>query len=124
MSKLKAFTYGPEFQGQMLALMTRDLSFCSNVFSALSEDLLYSEAHKWLFKEIKEKFNSTGKLLTMIETEDHLKFMEKSKRRLYLGFAKEIFNKKIEDEDYIKIQVTDYAQRTMFIDVFKTAQTF
>jgi replicative DNA helicase len=117
------FSHGPVFQTQMLALMLKDLAFTSNVFSVLTEDLLYSESHKWLFKTIKEKFTSTGKPLTLIEVEDQIKFMEKSKRRLFLEFAKNTFTTKIEDEDYIKAQVTDHAQRVAFIDIFKTAQT-
>lgn len=117
------FSYGPDFQRQMLSLMLRDAAFTNNVTKFVEEDKLYSEAHKWLFREIKKKFVATQKLLTFLECEDMILVIEKSKRRLILDFVKGVYAQKVEDEDFIKKKLTEHAQKTNFIDTFMSAQT-
>lgn len=117
------FAFGPDFQSQMLSLMLKDTAFCNNVIKSLEEDKLYSEAHKWLFKEIKAKFVATQKNLTFLECEDLILKIEKSKRRIILDFVKTAFSQKVEDEDFIKKKLTEHAQKMHFIDTFMSAQT-
>ena len=124
MSKIELpFSFGPDFQSQMLTLMLKDTAFTSNVCKFLEEDKLYSEAHKWVFRHIKKKFVAEQKLLTFLECEDFIVAIEKSKRRIILDFVKKVFAQKVEDEDFIKSKLTTHAQKTSFIDAFMSAQT-
>lgn len=116
-------SFGPSFQDQLLALMTRDMLFASNVIKNITEDKLYSEAHKWFFGKIKKKFEKTSSLISYVEIEDEAKLIEKSKRRLLLNFAKKIFSTKIEDEEFLKIKLTEHVRKISFVDMFMTAQT-
>lgn len=118
------FAFGPEFQENMIRYMLEDLGFANKVLSFIPEDRLYSDAHKYIYKRIEEKIKDGGDPLTYIEVEDHLKTVERHKRRMLKTFAKKIFNKKAENPKFLKEKLTDYAKKNAFIEVFMTAQTF
>ena len=122
MSKIEfAFTVG--FQDQMIALMLKDFSFAARVLNYIPAERLYSEAHKYIFEQIKVSLDKK-ELLTLIELEDRLKTMDRSKRRIIKAFATTAFSTRIENPDFIKEKLTEYAKKCSFIDVFTTAQTF
>jgi replicative DNA helicase len=122
MAKIE-FSFTSEFQQQMLALMLKDFSFAARVINYIPVDRLYSEAHKYIFEQIKVSLDKK-ELLTLIELEDRLKTMDRSKRRLMKSFASELFTTKVENPDFIKTKLTEYAKKCSFIDVFTTSQTF
>ncbi len=121
-AKRDVFPFGPEMQNQMLALMLKDVSFRSHLLAHVGEERLYSEAHRWFFKKIKEYSEKAVDNITYILIEDDSKFIEKSKRALYLNFTKTIFGTRIEDEKLIKDKMTQYAREIAFVDIFTAAQ--
>jgi len=118
------FSFGVEFQEQMLAFMIEDSSFAQKVSESIPEERLYSEAHKYLFGLIKEKLKEEAESLTYVEVEDKLKKVERHKRRMLKTFCKKIFKTRAENPDFLKEKLTEYAKKNAFIDVFMTAQTF
>lgn len=106
----------------MLALMLEDVSFASKASDLIPADKLYSEAHRYLFERIKANAEK-GEGTTLIHIEDHLKTVERHKRRMLRAFCQKIFEAKPTSPDFIKEKLTHYAQKNMFVDVFMTAQT-
>lgn len=123
MKTVSTFTFGPEFQDVMLAMMIEDLAFAEKVTNLIPEDKLYSSGHKWLFGLFKKIMNTKGTIPSLPETEDSLKAMDASKRRLIHSFVKKIYkNTKVKDPEYIKDQLSDYAKKNAFIETFMAAQ--
>lgn len=122
MSKVE-FAFTDLFQRQMLSLMLKDFTFAAKTVEYIPVDRLYSDAHKYLFEQIKISLDKK-ELLTKVEIDDRLKTVDRSKRRLLKTFAYEIFDTRVENPDFIKEKLTDYAKKCAFIDVFTTAQTF
>jgi len=60
---------------------------------------------------------------TLVEIEDHLKTVEKHRRRMLKTFCDRIFKMDVKSEQFIKDKLTDYAKRSAFIDIFQGAQT-
>lgn len=118
------FDFTANFQEQVLALMLGDAAFCKNAIDYIPEDRLYSDAHKYLWGKIKEKFQKRGELLSFVEVEDHLKTVERHKRRALRAFCQKVFAIKPENPTFMKEKLTEYAKRNAFIDIFMTAQTF
>lgn len=118
------FAFGEDFQCQMLAYMLQDLTFTKNVLKYIPEERLYSEAHKYLYGEIKKKFEENNEVLTYIEVEDRLKTVERHKRRMLKTFCKKIFKTRAENPDFLREKLTEYAKKNAFIDIFMTGQTF
>lgn len=117
-----AFNFGASFQNEMLALMLTDLSFCGKASKAVPFERLHSEAHKWLFNFISKKFELSGIVPTYVEVEDGLKFMDRSKRRLFQGFSKAIFDTKVKNPAFIKEELEKYAKKSFFVSMFEEAQ--
>ena len=122
MSKIE-FAFTAAFQEQMLSLMLKDFTFAAKVISYIPADRLYSDAHKYLFEQIKVSMDKK-ELLTHVELEEKLKLVDRSKRRLLKTFADSIFSLRVENPDFIKTKLTEYAKKCAFLDVFTTAQTF
>ena len=118
-----AFTYGAEFQNSILAMMLKDLAFCEKAVSYVPEEKLFSEAHQFLFSQIKKKFLSSGDVPTLVEIEDEVKYIDMGRRKLYLSFTKEIFKLEIRDHEFIKDRLTEYARKNSFIKIFQEGQT-
>lgn len=123
MSKKEIFPFSPAFQDQMLALMIKDVAFRMNIIAHVPVERLHSDAHKWFFKKIEEMTAKSKDLITMIEIEDDAKFIEKSKRKLYVEFAKRIFSVVVENETFLKNKLTEQAREYAFVDIFTSAQT-
>lgn len=117
------FTFGAAFQESMLALMLNDLAFCEKAIKYIPEERLYSEAHSFLFNEIKKKFESTGNAPSYVELEDKLKYVERHRRRIYKSFINTIYDIKPTDPEFIKEHLTEYARKNVFIEIFQDAQT-
>jgi replicative DNA helicase len=107
----------------MLSLMLKDYSFADKCFRFVSSEFLHSETQQWLFDLMKKKFDRTGNVPSFIEIEDRLKLADKSKRRLYLNFAKKIYDTEPSDRDFLKEKLTEYARRMTFADLFAYGQT-
>lgn len=122
-SPILEFHFSADFQEQMLAMMLKDVSFAARVCKFIPEERLYAETYKYLYQRIKERAEK-GEPVTYIEVEDHLKTIERRKRKMLRHFVKRIFQLKIESSDFIKDKLTDYAKKNAFIDVFQSAQTF
>jgi replicative DNA helicase len=118
------FSFGQAFQSEMLALMLKDVGFALKVFRYIPAERLFSDNEKYLFERIKAKLDVSGTTPSYIEIEDHLKTVERHKRKVFQKFVEQTFDRKIPDPDFIKEKLTDYAKRNVFIDVFQTAQTF
>ena len=115
------FDFGPEFQKEMLALMLTDLTFTQKAMEFISPDSLYSDAHTFFFQRIVE-LAKENRFLTEIAFEDRLLDVDRSKRRVYGRFGKEIFSVKPRDPTYIKEALTDYAKKLTYADLFSEAQ--
>lgn len=125
MSKqIAPFDFTANFQEQMLALMLNDAAFCKNALQYIPEERLYSDAHKYLWRKIKAKFEKRAELLAFVELEDDLKTIERHKRRALRTFCMKVFAITAENPNFLKEKLTDYAKKNAFIDVFMTAQTF
>lgn len=107
----------------MISLMLRDFSFAKKVSDYIPVERLYSEAHKYVFEQIKENLKK-NELLTFVEIEDRLKTVDRSKRRLIKAYAKKVSELRVENPDFMKEKLTEYAKKCAFVDVFMTAQTF
>lgn len=116
------FVFGPKFQNSMLSLMLRDLSFTSRVIKFVENDHLHSDAHKWVFDEIKKKYLKAGIVPSQIEIESGLKKVEKHKVKLYRQFVGEIYKQLPEDPEYIREQLSEFARRANFNDLFSYSQ--
>lgn len=116
------FAFDKAFQNEMFSLMIRDLSFTDKVLKFIPEERLYSDAHKFLFKEIKKKYEKTGTIPSYVEIEDNLKFADKSKRRIYKNFCKDIYESGVADEDFIKASLTNFAKKSAFVEIFQNGQ--
>jgi len=108
----------------MLSLMITDLNFTNKVLKFVPEERLYSEAHKFLFKEIKIKFEKEGMIPSFVEIEDKIKFTERHKRRMLKNFSSNIYNLKVCDSEFIKEALTKYARKNAFIEIFQSGQVF
>ena len=117
------FTFGDAFQRSMLSLMLTDLNFTSKAVRFVPEERLYSESHKFLFKAILGKFEKEGSAPSYVEVEDMIKYAERHKRRMLKDFAEQIYETKVADAEFIKTQLTDYARKNFFIDIFQNGQT-
>jgi len=122
MSKAE-FTFGSHFQEDMLALMMTDLSFTEKAIRFVPEERLFSEAYVFLFNQIKDKFERNGTAPSISEIEDRIKFVERHKRRVFKAFAEKIADMKVKDPEFIKEKLTEYARRSMFIQLFQDGQT-
>lgn len=118
------FSFGPTFQEEMLAIMLSDLTLAIKAVKFVPKERLYSDAHRYLFEQIKKHVESRSMTPTMVEIEDDLKTVEKVKRRMLQKFCKMIFDLKPKSSEYIKDKLTDYAKRNAFIEIFQGAQTF
>jgi replicative DNA helicase len=116
------FSFGVHFQNDCLALMLQDLGFALKVMKFVPEERLYSDAHKYLFKLIKDRAEK-GHLLSYVKVEDELKRVDPSKRRVLKHFCKQIFDRRPADPEFIKVELTEYAKKNAFIEVFMDAQT-
>ena len=126
MSKAKGFSefaFGVEFQQEMLALMLQDTSVAWKAAKYIPKERLYSEAHQYLFERIKSRIEMDNMLPTFVEIEDHLKGIEKHRRRMLKHFCKRVFDTTVKSADFIKDKLTEYAKKNAFIDTFQTAQT-
>jgi len=117
------FSFGPSFQESMLALMLRDVSFADRCVRYVEAEYLHSDTHKWLFNQIEEKYRREGMVPEYVEIEDALKLEEKHKRRLFKSFAKKIYALSPGSMDFLKEQLTDFAKRTAFAELFQHGQT-
>jgi replicative DNA helicase len=117
------FSFGPAFQEEMLALMIKDLSLAVKAVKHIPKERLYSEAHQYLFDRIAYRVGESGMTPTAVEIEDHLKTVEKHRRRMLKTFCDRIFAMEVKSEQFIKDKLTDYAKRSAFIDIFQGAQT-
>ena len=125
MPKTRAeFTFGSAFQENVLALMLSDLNFTHRAIQHVPEERLYSEAHKFLFNAIKEKFEKDGTSPSFVQIEDMIKYAERHKRRMLKAFASKIYDLKVSDAGFIKDSLTDYARKTSFIQIFQDGQAF
>ena len=118
------FAFGASFQEELLALMLQDLSVAMKAVKYIPKERLFSEAHQYLFGRIAFRLEKNGTTPTLVEIEDHLKTIEKHKRRMLKHFCQNIFDLKVKSADFIKEKLTDYAKRNAFIDIFQSAQTF
>ena len=118
------FDFGEHFQTQTLVLMLADINLTSKVIQHIPEERLFSDGHKYLFKIIQEKFKKDGSNLTYVEVEDDLSKIEPHKRKILKTFCKRVFATKLENPDFLKERLTDYAKKNAFIDVFQSGQTF
>jgi len=116
------FSFGVNFQNSVLSLMLEDLDFADKALKYVPEDRLYSDAHKFLFTEIKKKWDKAGTVPSLIELEDKLKYIERHKRRMYKAFIEKIYETKIGDIDFIKDKLTEYARKSVFIKIFQDGQ--
>jgi replicative DNA helicase len=117
------FSFSESFQDSMIALMLTDVGFCKKTLSYIPKDRLYSEKQKYLFNQIQRKMDKDGTLLSYIEAEDSLKRIDKIKRGPLKKYLKFIYHLNLEDRDYIKEKLTEYAKKNAFISVFMGAQT-
>jgi len=118
------FVYGREFQNTMLALMLQDPTFCDKCCQYIVEDYLFSDTHKWLFTKIKDCFEENNHVPNDVQFEDILKREEKHKRKLHKAFLTKIKSTKVDAaSDYIRDQLTEFAKRTAFVDLFHYGQT-
>jgi replicative DNA helicase len=117
------FAFGASFQDAMLSLMIKDLAFTDKCIQFLEGEYLHSDAHKWFFAVVKEKFDDTGTVPSYVEFEDLLKKEEKHKRRLFKSFAKKIFENPAPSPDFIREKLADFAKRTSFAELFMHGQT-
>ena len=117
------FTFGPEFQDNVLTLMLNDLAFTDKCLNFIEEDHLYSDSHKWMFKQIKTKYDTENTVPCMVDIEDNLKKADKSKRRLYKAFAHKIIEARPKSSEFIKTKLTEFAKKSAFIDLFQYGQT-
>lgn len=117
----KPFDFGPEFQKEMLALMLTDITFTQKIVDYITPESLYSDAHAFLFRKIADAAKKNS-FLTEIQFEDRLLDVERAKRRAYARFGNEIFAKKPKDASFIKAQMTDYAKKLSYVDLFSEAQ--
>ncbi|NBP03656.1 MAG: hypothetical protein EBU90_26885, partial [Proteobacteria bacterium] len=117
------FSFSESFQDSMIALMISDVGFCKKTLSYIPKDRLYSEKQKYLFSQIQRKMDKDGTLLSYIEAEDSLKRIDKIKRGPLKKYLKFIYHLNLEDRDYIKEKLTEYAKKNAFISVFMGAQT-
>jgi replicative DNA helicase len=117
------FSFSESFQDSMLAMMLKDVGFCMKVISYIPEERLYSEKQKYLFKLIQNKMKKDGTILSLIEAEDNLKRVDRIKRGPLKKYIRYIFNLEVEDKDFVKDRLTDYARKNAFISIFMEAQT-
>ena len=123
MSEKTDFSFGAQFQECMFALMLRDLNFCEKAIKYVPEERLYSEAHTYMFEEIRKKMEIDGTSPSYIEFEDRLKYVERHKQRIFKTFINQIFDTNPIDPDFIKDNLTNYARKNVFVEVFQDAQT-
>ena len=119
---MSEFAFDKGFQDEMLTLMIKDLSFTDKVVKYIPQERLYSDAHKFLFGEIKKKYEESGSVPSYIEIEDRLKHTERAKRRMFKNFSKDIYEGGIADGDFIKDKLTHYAKRSAFVELFQDSQ--
>lgn len=106
----------------MLSLMLRDLSFTSRVIKFVEPEHLHSDAHKWLFAEIKKKYDKSGTIPSQIEAEGALKKVGREKVKLYRQYMEGVYAAMPEDPEFIRDQLTDFARRANFNDLFSYGQ--
>lgn len=123
MSALVPFTFGPQFQDTMLALMMRDIGFTEKCLRYVPDDHLHSEAHRWLFDEIRRKYKDSGTIPSAPEIEENLRKVERHKRRMYKTFADKVAKIAPGDPDFIRDRLADFAKRTNFADLYAHGQT-
>jgi len=121
--KSAAFTFSPSFQENMLALMTKDVGFAIKAADLIPTERLYSEAHKYMFEQLKKVIKTRGDVPSFIEIEDGLKELDASKRRMLQRFCKNIYSIAVADPEFVKEKCTEYARKSSFIEIFQDAQT-
>jgi replicative DNA helicase len=119
-----AWDFTPSFQEGMLSLMIRDVGFATKLIRHIPAERLYSEAHKYLFEEVKKKLERDNNIPSYIEIEENLKKVERTKRKMLRAFCKSIYEMTLADAEYIKDRCTEYARKNSFIDIFQNGQTF
>ncbi len=120
---MSEFSFGQAFQNEMLALMIRDHGFATKAAKYVPTERLYSDSHKYLFGLLKNKLDKENKISSFLEVEDNLKRVERSRRRLLKAFASKIYSLVPTDSEYIKDSLTEYSKKTVFVDIFQSAQT-
>jgi hypothetical protein len=113
----KTFTHGPEFQRQVLRLMTTDLGFCARVCNYLKEDYFAGEL-KWFFRMSKryyDEFNALPndayfkhEILKLAEGQQH-----ENERRLVAECEPE--------RGYISKELTGFIRANIFIGSYREA---
>lgn len=116
------FGHGPAFQEAMLALMLKDVAFASKAVKYLIPDHLYSEAHKWVFTEIKKHHEEKGGVPTFVVLEDRLRLIDASRRRLFKSFTQKLFDTSLEDTAHVKAQLGIFSKQSQFVDMFAESQ--
>lgn len=104
--------------------MLKDLSFTDKAVKYIAPEHLYSDAHKWLFQAIREKYLKNGGVPSAPEIEVQLQGVERHKRRMFRSFIGKVRKQEIEDPDYVKSKLGEFAKRASFSDLFATGQTF
>lgn len=126
MAEVLPFGFSSDFQEKMLALMLTDLTFAVKVTNYISEERLYSDGHKYLFNQIKQKVERSIEAPSMIEIEENLRKIERHKRRILKTFCTKVFGMKLSSSEieFIKTKMTEYSKKSVFVDVFQAAQTY
>lgn len=107
----------------MLALMLRDISFTSKVIKYILPEHLYSEAHRWVFNEIKKRYEENGTVPTFVIFEDRMRLVDAARRRLFRAFAQRICDIVPEDTEYIKKALGEFAKQSQFVELFSEGMT-
>jgi len=122
MSKV-LFQYGARFQESMMSLMLRDIAFADKCCEFVPSEHLHSEAHRWLFDTIKERYDETGMIVSQVEIDEILKPIEKFKRKSIRKIVDKCFGEDPESPEFIREQLAEFAKRTNFADLFAYGQT-
>lgn len=117
------FTFGAAFQDEMLGMMLIDHNFAAKVIQYIPEENLYSIGHKFIFVTIAKKLKDDGKLPSLLEVDDSIKFEDRAKRRMLRNFVKRISELPVTDTTFLKDRLGEYAKKTIFTSAFQDAQT-
>jgi len=117
------FKYGAKFQDNMLSLMLKDVAFADKCLQFVPEEYLHSDAHKWLFEIINERYEVDGSIPSQVEVEELLRRIPKGKRRTLTRFVDRIVSNDPESPEYIRDELKDFARRAQFAELFAHGQT-
>lgn len=115
------FEFGEKFQLEMLSLMLGDFSFAQKAVKYVPSERLHSEAHKFLFGIIKERVEA-GTLPSVLEVEDALKRIDRSRRRLHRKFIDEVLKTPVTDSAFLRSKLSEFTKKALFIDIFNESQ--